>query len=202
MSASSRAFENNPNWGGGRVVNEAGYILVKVGRGHPLALANGYAYEHRLVAQEAMGRPLAPGEEVHHKNGVKSDNRPENLEVKSGRAEHAMEHRAVCLDRRKPGEPNPLIECGCGCGATMAKFHPSGRRRYCITGHRLMPTPTADTITRTLAHGRRLRVSEIAETTGLTRDAVKGALRRLIRLGLVSAGDDRRFNLNTEGVCG
>lgn len=55
-------------------------------KGAGMTDANGYRYvrgrkEHHLVMEEILGRPLWPDESVHHKNGIRDDNRPENLEL-------------------------------------------------------------------------------------------------------------------------
>lgn len=80
-----------PTYGQGRRMSAQGYVLVWA-PGHPEAMAYGYALEHRKVAHDTFG-PIPPGHQVHHLNHDRTDNRPENLEVKPA-DEHAREHAA------------------------------------------------------------------------------------------------------------
>lgn len=84
----SRQEEGNPRWRGGSYVAADGYRYVRIacehGRTH-------YRLEHRLIVEEALGRRLDRFEHVHHRNGIKTDNRLANLQVLSV-AEHGRIH--------------------------------------------------------------------------------------------------------------
>lgn len=134
MRLRDTSFEKNNNWRGGKTTTKHGYILIRVGIGHPMADCRGYAYEHRVVASKKIGRVLLPTEKVHHINGDRSNNMPDNLDVVASNAEHFIKHRKT-TGRRMPKEENPIISCQCGCGGTFLKYDHSGRPRRYISGH-------------------------------------------------------------------
>lgn len=76
----TEAGEANGNWRGGRTRHKKGYVMVYT-PGHPRAVTGNYVFEHILVAEELLGRYLMPDERIHHRNGIRNDNRPENLEL-------------------------------------------------------------------------------------------------------------------------
>lgn len=87
---------NNTMWNGGRKVRQDGYVLARLYPGDPffeMASKNGYIMEHRLVMARHLGRYLQPFpfEVINHKNGIRNDNRIENLELTS-QSEHLQEH--------------------------------------------------------------------------------------------------------------
>ncbi len=73
------AFNLRTPRGGGHF-RSTGYNYLWI-PSHPKANKKGYVYEHRLVMERMLGRLMEPAEQVHHKNGDKADNRPENLEL-------------------------------------------------------------------------------------------------------------------------
>jgi hypothetical protein len=94
------------------VIGSGGYRMIRVAPGQ-------YVGEHRLTVEAALGRLLADYENVHHKNGIRTDNRLGNLEVwvkpqPSGQrpedlAEWVAEHYPELVRAALNGEPLTLF---------------------------------------------------------------------------------------------
>lgn len=81
----------NGNWKGGIHYRKDGYVLVRIGVIPQNYKGKRYELLHRMVMETHLGRKLLKSEIVHHKNGDKTDNRIENLEIMV-QSEHAQSH--------------------------------------------------------------------------------------------------------------
>jgi hypothetical protein len=81
--------ENSPYWKGGETLSH-GYVYVYA-PGHPRATNKNRVFEHILVWEKAHGYALPESLVVHHLNGIKTDNRPENL-IAVTQGEHMRLH--------------------------------------------------------------------------------------------------------------
>ena len=179
-----RSGPRNPNWRGGRVIASNGYVLLRVGIGHHLADVRGYAYEHRVIAEQTLGRRLREGEIVHHRDGDKQNNVPENIEVVASTAHHFVLHRRTDIPRRYPDEPNEPHRCACGCGTTFNRYDTSGRPRSFVSGHNPALSPRSDAVLAALSSGPLSRLA-IKGIVGGSIHATAVALSKLRRAGKV-----------------
>jgi len=86
----NRRGTKSSRWKEGRYQDEVGYIHIYK-PGHPDS-KDSNILEHRLVMEGMIGRRLKPEEVVHHKNGIKNDNRPENLRLFEDTGSHTKFH--------------------------------------------------------------------------------------------------------------
>ena len=108
--ANARRGPDSPNWKGSW--RSRGYVMISQpnGRGRP---------EHRIVMEKILGRPLLPSEAVHHRNGIKHDNRPENLEALTN-STHKMEHKEILRELRALRYENERLR------SLLATYLPAG----------------------------------------------------------------------------
>lgn len=124
-----RKGEKHWRWNGGYI--SQGYKLIKA-ENHPFCNTQGYMLEHRVVMEKKLGRYLKKHEVVHHVNGIKNDNRPENLEL-TDRSEHIKHHltnriKLVCPICSKHFERTPCFIkkmncCSRKCAVTWTWRH-------------------------------------------------------------------------------
>src|SRR6266478_1553221 len=101
----SRQCHATAKRGPDRIVNNDGYVLIRR-ETHPRTVGGGgFVYEHILIMERHLGRYLIEGEEVHHDNEIKSDNRIENLVLCPDHAYHATLHAHKRL-REAGGNPD------------------------------------------------------------------------------------------------
>jgi hypothetical protein len=86
--------EFSPNWKGGKTKDGSGYIMLTISPDNPFysMSTDGRIREHRLVMAQFLGRCLISDEVVHHKNGDKTDNRIENLELLTSHSHYPTLH--------------------------------------------------------------------------------------------------------------
>lgn len=100
-----------------------------------------YEYLHRVIMQLLLGRRLGPKEVVHHIDGNKLNNDPDNLELIESNGLHCHLHGPQ--RNRRPGAPNPVIKCACGCGLELERHDSAGRPRKYLVGHSRRKKQTA-----------------------------------------------------------
>ena len=81
---------NAANWRGGQMTDKDGYIL-RLATDHPHKDRHGYVREHRLVMEAKLGRLLLTSEVVHHIDGNRANNHPDNLELFGSNGRHLAE---------------------------------------------------------------------------------------------------------------
>jgi ribosomal protein S27E len=111
---------HSKSWKGGRTRTTTGYISTCIYPGDPyfsmtyksVGSSRYRISEHRLIMAQHLGRCLEHGEVVHHKNGVKDDNRIENLELTSS-GKHITDHHKGYTDGFKKGYEDGLKMARC-----------------------------------------------------------------------------------------
>ena len=95
--------ELSHSWKGGRRKTDKGYIIVRLYPNdffYPMTTKASVVCEHRLVMAKHLGRCLLPWEVIHHRNGVRDDNRLENLELLPTAKYHVVDTKAKTYIKR------------------------------------------------------------------------------------------------------
>ena len=106
-------------WKGGKFINKDRYVCVKY-HNHPNSDCQNYVMEHRLVIEKILNRFLPTEYPIHHINGVRTNNRPENLICFTSKSAHNRFHKSennvskkeIIFDGRKYRQKSKIPELG------------------------------------------------------------------------------------------
>lgn len=105
---------NSPSWKGGRWKTAKGYSVIYCPGHHHAHCRGKYVLEHILIWEKAHDQQLPKGWVVHHLNGIKDDNRPENLAAMPRKKHHnflfILELQNRILDLEQKGITPILLE--------------------------------------------------------------------------------------------
>jgi hypothetical protein len=140
----SKAPLSQGNWKGGHVSDGKGYVLIYQ-KNDPRTIKKGYVYEHVLNWEKAHNQPVPKGYIIHHLNGVRDDNCPENLALLPSKQAHSTWTIIQLLQKRiRELEPNTKEIVLLPCSKTLigkryydreyvrvyAPDHPRGKHGY------------------------------------------------------------------------
>ena len=92
-------YKRKTEFGGHKKKRQDGYVAIYA-PWHPYCSKEGYVMEHILIMENAVGHFITRKDVVHHKNGIKDDNRIENLQIMTF-SEHASYHLKERYRKRK-----------------------------------------------------------------------------------------------------
>jgi len=117
------------NFVGVKMINGYRYVYAP---DHPHASKKGYVAEHRMVIEAKIGRCLEPGEQAHHVNKIRDDNRPENLILVNEHDHNALYHTDGqwltcakcgklfwCIPSRVKKSKTGILACSHSCAAFL-----------------------------------------------------------------------------------
>lgn len=93
--------EDAAHWKGGQTIDNKGYVWIYMPK-HPKALKC-YVKRALLVLEDMLGRFLQEGFDSHHKNEIKDDDRPENLEEIMHGSHSTLHLRERNFNQNEPG---------------------------------------------------------------------------------------------------
>ena len=175
-ASKDQSGSRNGNWRGGRRKSSYGYIMI-CSPDHPYKNKRGEVFEHRLVMEQHIGRYLKPYEVVHHINGIRDDNRLENLELTDIHEHQRSKHLKGFRDKYN-------------------RFHNTEEEMNIANATydamQNQPTPRQKSIMDLWLHG--YDRGEIARRTNMTRKNVHFHLVNLVEKGLIPEFRKTKFS--------